>query len=360
MDYEKYYKLMPDGTYCIHFPNKKGFSEEKIREIFSLYGNILSVYWRGDINGLIFIRYQTLKEVLSSLQNLEESDDIRILPQKNKINKQNIQNNSNEWQARRMDSPKNLSPKLSSNNDNIHRNKLYSNFTSNYKTFACEEKPICNRSNSNCSNKPDYASNISNDSSPKLNSVYNVNAVKPGTLTVSILNDKYLQCSKQQNYKEPYDNQVTKHKKTKSYEPSKPETNADVYKDTFDNSRIPSLVSDPEVKPNISDTKFDHSLGLVWNENTLTKSKYVMQEVIVANIHADYGVHYVLHLFEKCSPVSATFVKTILKTDIRYCLVYFINIDDALAIEKKFDKYELSGKNLIVLRTSQLNKAICK
>lgn len=85
-----------------------------------------------------------------------------------------------------------------------------------------------------------------------------------------------------------------------------------------------------------------------------------MQEVIVANIHTNYGVHYILHLFEKHGPISATLVKTIHKTDIRYCFVYFINTEDALAIEKEFDNFVLSGRNLIVLRKSQLNKVILR
>jgi len=118
--------------------------------------------------------------------------------------------------------------------------------------------------------------------------------------------------------------------------------------------KMPALISDTEMKSKESDAMSNSSLS---NETKKSSSKIVfipMQEIIVANIHSKYGVHYILHLFEKYSPISATLVKTIPETDIRYCHVYFKSAQDAEAVEEVFDNFDLFGKNLIVLRKSRL------
>lgn len=352
MEYEKYYKIMYDGTYCIHFPNNKLFSKQNINDIFSSYGNVLSITSKGDINnGLIFIRYKTLKETLYCLKNLQKNNDIRILPQKDKINKHDVTRNSNEWHAGRKD---NLSQKTT--DKQYHSNSIRGN-----RINECEEKPTCNRTNSDYSNRSDHTNNFSNPSSPgsRCNYKSNINAIKSDTLHPLGLDEKYSQYSEQQNldYKESHCNQIIKQQEIEFYEPSKPEGNTNVCNGISDKI-IPSLVPCLKIQPKKSDIRFDHSLPAL-TKNTLSKS-VTMQEVIVANIDVNYSVHYILHLFEKHSPISATLVKTISKTDIRYCLVYFMNVDDALAIEEKFDNYVLSGRNLVVLRTSQLSKAIGK
>lgn len=352
MDYEKYYKVMQDGAYCIHFSNKKGFSKEQINDLFSSYGNVLSVTWKGDnINGLIFIRYKTQQETLYCLESLQKSNDIRILPQKDKIDKQKVQQSSNEWQARRTDN--------SFQETFVIDKQHHSSSTYNNKNFTCEEKPIFYKRNSNCA---DNFSN-SNFSRPKHDYKSYVNAINSNKFNSLIVDEKSLQYPKQQNYDNKIlsCNQVIKQQEIGFHGPSKPEIKpCSIWnKDTFNGSKILSVISDPEINPKRSDTKIDHSL-LTCTDNTLHKSVVIMQEVIVANIHVNYGVHYILHLFEKYNPISATLVKTIFKTDIRYCSVYFMNTENALATEKEFDNFALSGRNLIVLRKSQLSKAICK
>lgn len=344
---------MSDGTYCIHFSNKKALSKEEIGDMFTPYGDVLSITWKGDINsGLIFIKYGTLEETLHCLESLQKTKLVRILPQKDKISNHKVQRSSDERQEGKKDN----SFHQPFTTDRQHTNSTYSS-----QTCAYEEKPTCNRKNSDYNNRFDYADNFSNSSSPQPKHDYksNINAVKSNKLNPLVLNEKHSQYSKQQygDYKVPHYNQITKQQESKFYRPSKLEANTYMNTDVSDN-KIPSLISDPEIKPEELDSKLDHSLP-TRTKNTSSKSVVIMQEVIVANIHKNYGVHYILHLFEKRSPISATFVKTIFKTDIRYCLVYFMNADDALAIEKEFDNFSLSGRNLIVLRKSQLNKVIC-
>ncbi|XP_014481273.1 PREDICTED: uncharacterized protein LOC106747847 isoform X2 [Dinoponera quadriceps] len=311
---------------------------------------VLSITWNGEIkNGLIFIKYKTLKETLYCLESLHKSDT-RILPQKDKISKPKSQRSSNKWLAGRTDS---LIPKFFTDK------KYNSNSTYSHKIIANTEEPTCNRKNSDYNNKSDYTSNFSHLSSLKPKHDYkpkfNLNEFELDKLNPLILNEECSQYQKQQNsdYKiSSYCNQVTK-QQIKFYEPLKFEENTYVNKDISTGIKIPSS-SDVEIKSKGSDEKFGHSLP-VSTKNTLPKSVITMQEVIVANIHTKYDVHYILHLFQKHNPISATVVKTIFQTDIRYCLVYFKKIDDALAVEKEFDKFALSGRNLIVLRKSQSN-----
>lgn len=331
MDHEKYYKIMPDGTYSIHFLNKKQLSKEEINKIFSSFGNVI---WNGDINGFTFIKYRTLQEVSYCLESLQKNKNIRILPQKNKINKSTVQSNSNELLPR----TNNLFQETSVDK------QRHSYITHNNKTFICEEKSAYGESSNNVDNfsyasvkaKYDYSSHVNAIESPKLNSIE--------------VDKRNSQCSKEQKDNKVFSfNRVTRQQQAKLHRPLMSYSVQD--KNIFNDNKISSLIPEQEIKPKESDIKIDH-LSLTCAKNTSYETIITMQEVIVANIHMNYGVHYILHLFEKHSPISATLIKTIHKTDIRYCFVYFINTKDASAIEKEFDNFALSGRNLIVLRKS--------
>ncbi|XP_023245621.1 uncharacterized protein LOC111642973 [Copidosoma floridanum] len=79
-------------------------------------------------------------------------------------------------------------------------------------------------------------------------------------------------------------------------------------------------------------------------------------EVIVGNIHPRYGVGYMLHLFENYEPIAISFIKVTSNSELRYCHVYFKNLQDSIDVEENFDKYKLAGRNLIVARPSSLLK----
>lgn len=368
MDYEKYYKIGNDGTYTIHFPNKKGFSIEEIREIFSSYGNVLSVNISGDINGFRFIRYKTLDEVISCLKGLQNSNDIRILPQKDKINtlnKRSDQKNSNQWQTTRT---VNSSPKTPYNK------QFNANSTHNEKFSAAGGKTY-NRRSFNDDNRSD-ADNFSDTTSSNSKHSYksHINAIS--SPSASKENGKHLLSSRQQNsFDCKISNQATQ-QETKFYPQTKPYANINGKKDILDVKiqqqqnttkcdKIPELISDSEIKEmeitaksGLSAKPLLNWLSAAETKNVPSKSVIIpMQEVIVANIHKDYGVHYILHLFEKYDPIAATLVKTISETDIRYCNVYFKTAHDALSIEEEFDNFVLSERNLIVLRKSRLTDA---
>ncbi|XP_053988385.1 uncharacterized protein LOC128881398 [Hylaeus volcanicus] len=114
--------------------------------------------------------------------------------------------------------------------------------------------------------------------------------------------------------------------------------------ESYEEDEIPQLICN-----NQKHTTYNNEGFLSNNETTIPA-----QEVVVANIHPNLGIHYILHLFEKYNPISVSLMLMIPKTSIRYCHVYFKSNEEALATEKEFDRKVLLGKNLIVLRAQKL------
>lgn len=356
MDYEKYYKALKDN-YNVHFVNKKGLSSEQIYELFSPYGNILSVHPGGDNNKLRFVSYRTVEEVIKCLKGLQNSNVISILPQKDKMGetKTTDQRSLNQWQAARIEdtSQKTFSTGKQFNSNSIHNESSPENGKwPNHNTKTCDLDK--------CKDN-DYFSDTASHSS-KQDCKFNENLIRYKNISPQMSNEK---CSflKQQNPRnnEGYDHVIReKQQKTKLY-PSKfedTEMDRNIGISAYD-YKIPALISDVETKSNesvMSDSLLSNGI-----KNSSSKIHKPMQEIIVANIHMNYGIHYILHLFEKHQPISATLVKTIPESDIRYCQVYFKTVQDAVAIEEEFDNFNLYGKNLIVLRKSRLiDETVCK
>ncbi|XP_070171105.1 putative uncharacterized protein DDB_G0282133 [Polyergus mexicanus] len=345
IDYEKYYKIVKDGNYVIHFANKKELSLEEIRKLFSPYGNVISVNVSGSkISGLVFVKYKTLQETITCLEGLQNNHVICILPQKDKIDdtmKKIDQRNSYHLQP-------------TETQDSFQETSKQFNSNSNYdkKSSEAEEKLICNTTLDQ--DRFDNINNISDSDSRSLN--YGYKSVTAITDSDSLISDEQHTLSKQKSSIncEITDYDRKQQQKNKFHPFTKQDTNTYTNKDISD--KIPALISDTEIKQKEFDAMSNSSLQS-GNKNASSNVMIIpMQEIIVANIHANYDVHYILHLFKRYNPISATFVEKILETNIRYCRVYFKTIQDAVTIEEEFDNFDLSGKNLIVLRISQLMK----
>lgn len=343
IDYEKYYKIVKDGNYVIHFANKKEFSSEDIKKLFSFYGNVISVTFSGNRNnGLAFVKYKTLQEIITCLEGLHNNPVLCILPQKYKIDdtmKKTDQRNSCHWQPKEtQDSFQETSKQLNSN--------------SNYeKKFSeAEEKLIHNTTIDQ--DRFDNTNNFSDIDSQSSNHGYK-SAITHSDFLISNRQHSLSRQKNSINYQiSDYDREQQQKNKFHSF--TKQDSNTYMNKDISD--KIPALISDTEIKQKEFDAMSNSSSSSVIGSKNSSSNVMIipMQEIIVANIHANYDVHYILHLFKKYNPISATFVETILDTNIRYCRVYFKTIQDVVTIEEEFDNFDLSGKNLIVLRISRL------
>ncbi|XP_076654090.1 uncharacterized protein LOC143359768 [Halictus rubicundus] len=80
------------------------------------------------------------------------------------------------------------------------------------------------------------------------------------------------------------------------------------------------------------------------------------QEVIIANIDPSVELKEILTLFNDHHPIATTDIQQVPYSGVRYIHAYFMTVSDALAVEKKFDKYRLREHILIVLRPEMLIK----
>lgn len=354
MDYTKYYRITKDGTFTVHFLNKYRITTDKIKELFAFYGHVISVHTSGGDNGLVFIRYRTEEEVKRCIKGFQNNKEISILPQKDKfmIGVKNTDQKSwiNPWQIAL---PEGASEKVFDAGKQFNSNLNY-----NEKFSDHGEKPISEGINRNkYGNSENFSDTSSGNSKQSWRS--NANKIKHENVCPQMSNEKYSFLSQQNPICNEDYNCVMREKQQESkFHPSiKTETdtklNRNMQFSTLD-YKIPALISDTDVKSKEFDTMSDSSVSS-GKRNSSPKIVYIpMQEIIVANINTSYSVHYILHLFEKHNPISATFVKMIPKTDIRYCHVYFKSMLDAVTVEEEFDNFDLSGKNLIVLRKSRL------
>ncbi|XP_077272548.1 uncharacterized protein LOC143903062 [Temnothorax americanus] len=377
IDYEKYYRLSKDDTYTIHFANRRGLEMDEIEKLCLPYGNVVSIYPGGENNGLRFVKYKTQEEVMRCIKGLRDGNVIALLPQKDKVmteTKTTDQRSLNPWQnpswqtaaSAEMGGTKptdqgSLCPwEAARTEDTSQRTfstgkQFNSNSIHNERSPENGEKPNYNTKTSglNKLKDTDYSSDTASRSS-RQSYKFNENKTKYKKTSPQMSNEQY-SFSRQQNpmSNKAYDRVMREEQQeTKLYPSTKTETDIKMDKmraGTRDHN-IPALISDTETKLNKSDTVHYGMLSGT-ARNALPE---LYQEIIVANIHTNYSVHYILHLFEKYGPISATLVKTIPENDLRYCQVYFETAQDAVAVEKEFDNFYLAGKNLIVLQRSRL------
>lgn len=123
-----------------------------------------------------------------------------------------------------------------------------------------------------------------------------------------------------------------------------------------DKNEIPGLISaetsmdDGSVKSQVKTDSISSSTQIYKTIDTV--------DVIVANLHKEISIHYMLHLFNKYDPIAASLMKSTPQMSIRYCHVYFKTQEQAKQVEKEFDRFVLLDKSLIVLRSHKFEKAL--
>lgn len=316
MDYEKYYDKKADGAYVLHFPNSKGVSLSELKDIFSAYGEVLSVDDRGKSFGLCFIRYQKLDEVKRCLDGLRNHEFIKILQHKSKMqtNQKKKHHDQDQGTNNRSSPVPNSENRFHNKRDNT-KSKRYSSQETDNHSDCSESRSVFKRGN-NFINDDTLDKDNGSDSSlinsrKSLNHFLKLKMLKRAASSTSVSSETV-------------------------------EENTQRIKETIDHDDIPPLICKGQ-KLMGSSRRFSRA-----------PSTIPAQEVIVANIHPNFGIHYILHLFEKHNPLSVSLMMTTPKTRIRYCHVYFETPAEAVATEKEFDMHLLQGSSLIVLRSQRL------
>lgn len=305
MDYEKYYDRRRDGSYVIHFPNNKGLTMKEVNTIFSSFGKVLSADDRGQPNGLCFVKLETAEDAKQCIEAFKNHKFIKILPHITKkfVNVKRKPCNENKKVFKQNSIVNN------SDNNIINSNDLCAK--------KIQEK--CNQSDSNISESISVKDNFNDDIKTEEN--------KKSTSISSLRHFLKLKNLRRTASSTSISSEVT---------------NENLNREIFNEIEIPSLVS--------IDKKYkSHNIKV-----PLSSKVIQAQEVIVANIHPNISIHYILHLFEKYNPISVSLMMTTPNTRILYCHVYFKTYEEAHSTMKEFDKYSLYGKYLIVLTSQKL------
>ncbi|XP_016910869.1 putative uncharacterized protein DDB_G0292292 [Apis cerana] len=314
MDYEKYYDRRGDGSYVIHFPNNKGLTMKEVNTIFSSFGKVLSADDRGQPNGLCFVKLETAEDAKQCIEAFKNHKFIKILPHITKkfVNVKRKSYNENKKTFKQNFTVNNSDNNIK-NNNNINNNDL----------FAKKIQEKCNQSDSNISESISIKDNFNSDIKIEEN--------KKSTSISSLRHFLKLKNLRRVVSSTSISSEATNENLNRLEEIP------------FNETEIPSLVSidkkykSPNIKVPSSSTKVIPA-----------------QEVIVANIHPNISIHYILHLFEKYNPISVSLMMTAPNTRILYCHVYFKTYEEAYSTMKEFDKYSLHGKYLIVLTSEKL------
>lgn len=285
--------------YCLIFSNYKALEHSTIESIFSNYGRVISVTATGDHRGYRFVRYATLEEAQKAVDNVGNDHDIQLKGHKPKN------------QGKQSPSGK----KYRQKNNGDKRNNLVSE----------SRRPSVPVWRHEVENYSDYSScGESSSDEPKNKSLYFMQRTQsmhslPGSEHGNQLRSAISEDRMNQRYQE------LNHLRQQ------------VFISSSDSEGVPALVSskNPE-KPNIV--------------------MVTAGEVVVGNIPTRLGAAYLLHLFEKHHPLAISYLHAVSKTNTNYCHVYFRSDKDALRVEREFDKHDLMGRRLVVMRPEKLKK----
>lgn len=328
MDHEKYYDRKSDGSYVIHFLNKKGLNLQEVNKKFSVFGKVLSVDDHGKANELCFIKYGTVEDAIKCIEGFKNDKSIKILPHIYKI-----KNTNGKYFSRNNTTGKigHSRKKRTSNQDSSRHHSEKSNLISNslpIKQFQDTETDC--QSGANISKSLSSNSNFNND---KVDDKDSVDRSPPKQISSSKYISKYINLQRIAS--------------NSSISLGVTNGNVKESKEIFDETEIPALMS--------IDQKYSMQNGKV----IPSSSKIIpANEVIVANVNPSLSIHYILHLFAKFNPIAVSSMMLIPKTGISYCYVYYETYSEAYATMKEFDMYDLHGRKLIVLTTSELMKEI--
>lgn len=295
-----------NGLFWLVFPNKHAIPKEEINKIFSVFGTVVSVTSAGDARGFRFVSYGSIEEVELAVLSLKTHPLINLIPHRPK-------NKSK---------PVKTTPKEESGSIIYSTNQVNTNFFQRRRVDRDNSSStIFSGINESAVGRQQIKSNDDETESVHSNS----------STFRSRYSDSHISPKKSLNGS------------SGSYKSQRLTKSRGAYSDSF-NTKL-GKNEDMDIP------------DLVTKDNVNIKSKVEVinaEEVIVANIHDDYGPAYVLHLFDDYEPLSVSYMKTTPNNSSRYCHVYFTNEKDSIAVEKKFDNYNLDGKNLVVFRIDRL------
>ncbi|KAL7300816.1 hypothetical protein TKK_0006381 [Trichogramma kaykai] len=362
-EYNRYICKDMKGLYSLIFKNTNNMKKEEMQEIFSKYGPVAEIKAAGDTRGYHFIRYQNLEEAKLAMIGMKDHSKINLLQhvKKDKNNDRNRQNNSSGNKNTKVQDQVGHKENQKFNNDSTPK-------VQNSVPWEDFGKDLSKDSSENKNSKPQ--DQIHHKKNQKLNN----NSIPKVQNSVPWENfGKDLSKDSSKNKNSTAQNQIHHQGNQKLNNESTPRIQNSVslqnekdneLNDTTSTTSVPSLREETKkVTTRHKDKSIHEDISIVDEVPDLVASNKIMQkpifldaqEVIVGNIPDKHSSAYMLHLFQKWTPLAVTNISTT-KNNIRFCRIYLMSEKDACEIESRFDKMELLGQRLVVLRPNQLIK----
>lgn len=368
-DYEKLIDLTSKNLACLCFRNTDRLSIAKITDIFSEYGTVVGVNCAGDEDGFRFVRYRTKEEALEAAMHLEGNSSIQLQPVKHRHKDyqfpKNEQANRDEWRNYRAtrydeetDKPNSTKGGQSLRNGRQNNNQK----PNNDNRMKHDHSRFDNPNKYNSESRQDH-SNVQDSARQH----YNFKATREVTYSnesddkkketqspnTSTNRDRFLQLSKLRGtvantFQRPDGvarnlSAVSDALASLAVATSPPSSQHSSRGQSVNNDVPPPLIaslSSPQFGP------VD-----VEEEKKIVVAAY---DVILANIHPNFGIRYIYQMLRKYSPIYVSDIETVPDINVRFCYVYFDTPANALLVEESLNGVSLGGKNLIMLRSQVL------
>ncbi|XP_034948124.1 uncharacterized protein [Chelonus insularis] len=312
--YIKTARYRDTDQWSIYFVNKNGLSVEKIDKIVSEFVGKKKINQTSNPSGMCFINLFSFEDAVKCVKGLQGHELIQLkkqLKNQGELKKNGIKND----ETNKSDSKYDEMYKSDFKHDemfksDLKKNEISKNGFKNDEIKQKEEESFIINDSDDIKKTPEKCNELITDLKAK--KVIDTNTYD-------------------------YLKQEFQDKKCVEAEPKMPEL---VLKNNVSN----------EAMSKDTTAESTHSV----EENSDLIENVEAEELIIANIHEDYGTNYILHLLEKYQPIGASFVKVSERYALRYCHVYFTSSQYINEVQKKFDKFELGTKNLIVLYVNRL------
>ena len=331
----------PKGTYCILFQNKHELHLDEIKNLFSQFGKIEKINTARGKRGYCFIRYNTYDEAEKALIGLKDHPKIAFAPVKNRY-----QENSERKDF-------SIATKLGGSGSKQRRTSHGHNVSEKALTKNTREETPWGDKSSHFTGQETKSPKKNNEKTPLGNKS-------------ALLKDLEIKLQKNWDEETPWGDKLPL-VKSPAKRPHKIHTN--FHRNTESLSTKGSekrhqflpLNSNQTSAEKTSEEEMPDLISTAGNSELKNKNKKKIleaQEIIVGNIHVEYGAGYILHLMDKFEPIAISNISTTPKHGRRYCHVYFKTVKNAVEVENKFDKLSLSGQKLVVLRPEHLMKEL--
>lgn len=291
----KLYTQESDGSYTVNFPNKHALTNQEIKDRFSPFGKVLSIRCAGDDRGFRFVRLGSYEEVVAAIVGFRNDPSVQLKERR-------VKNKSNGFENRNGNGS-------FENRNGRHQNEGGQNRNWRTRSENGDDRKSEKDENDRVSISPHMTTRGSSTISARLIQVrspaVSVNGEEP-KMTLEKVNDV--------------------------------------------RNKVSEAFSDKESRNGDENVEGPNKMPPLVIAKNNSAQVVMAQEVVVANIHDNYGCAFILHLLEKFNPLAITEMSYVKHSKLRYCHVFFRSEVEANNAIQGYDDFNLMGKKLIMFK----------